>query len=105
MLAKGGLLATEGALMGATTPVTEEGDYGLQKASQVTTGAIAAPLVAGGLRATGAASGAVGRGSRYLTSGGRERIANERVAQMIGPENLQALRAQSGVPGFAPTPA
>jgi hypothetical protein len=31
LFAKGGLLATEGALMGATTPVTEEGDYGSQK--------------------------------------------------------------------------
>lgn len=33
LFAKGGLLATEGALMGATAPVTDDGDYGSQKTS------------------------------------------------------------------------
>lgn len=92
LLQKGGLLAGEGALMGATTPVAEEGDYGSQKAAQVATGAIAAPLLAGGLNAAGRVAGAAGRASRFLTSGGRERIANERVAQMLGVDNLPYLR-------------
>lgn len=103
--AKAGLLAGEGALMGATTPVTDGGDYGSQKTSQVITGAVAAPLLAGGLKATGAGAGVAGRASRYLTGRGREAIANERVAAMLGPDALPALRAGQSVEGFVPTPA
>lgn len=36
--------------MGATTPVTEEGAYGNQKGAQVVTGAVTAPLLAGGIK-------------------------------------------------------
>lgn len=103
---KGGLLATEGALMGATQPVTE-GDYASQKGAQVVTGAIAAPAIALGLRGAAAGAGGVRQAARYATPGGREKIANQRVAKMLGTDQatLQALRTQTGVPGYNLTPA
>lgn len=90
--------------MGLTTPVTEDGDYGSQKGSQVATGAVAAPLLAAGLGGAGAAIGGARRVGRYLTDTGRDSIANERVARMLGEESLPALQA-SGRGGFTPTPA
>lgn len=104
-LQKGGLLAAEGGLMGLTTPVTEDGDYGAQKGTQVVTGAAAAPLIAAGVTGTGATLNAARRAGRYLTDTGRDAIANEKVLQLLGGENLPALRGTSGTPGFAPTPA
>jgi hypothetical protein len=103
---KGGLLAAEGALMGATQPVTE-GDYASQKGAQVVTGAVAAPLIAAGLRGASAGAGGVRQAARYVTPGGREKIANQRVAKMLGSDQatLQALRTQTGVPGYNLTPA
>lgn len=46
---KGGLLGAEGALMGGVQPVTD-GDYASQKAQQIGVGAVAAPLMAVGVR-------------------------------------------------------
>jgi hypothetical protein len=104
---RGGLLALEGAAMGASQPVLE-GDYGTQKALQVGTGALAAPAVAGGLKVTGAAAQGVGRLARYATDSGREKIAAGRLAKLYGnsPEVIAQLRqAESGVPGVQPTVA
>jgi hypothetical protein len=104
---KGGLLAAEGAAMGATQPVLGEGSYGAQKGAQIATGAIAAPAIAAGLRGASAGAGGVRQAARYATPGGREKIANQRVAKMLGsdPATLQALRTQTGVPGYNLTPA
>lgn len=104
---KGGLLAAEGAAMGLVQPVTGEGGYGAQKGAQVATGAVAAPLIAAGLRGASAGAGGVRQASRYATASGRDKIANQRVAKMLGTDQatLQALRAQTGVPGYNPTPA
>lgn len=97
---KAGLLAAEGAAMGAAQPVVGEGGYGAQKGAQVAVGAAAAPLLAGSMSA-------VGRGARYVTPGGRDAIANERIARMYGanPETLAALRQESGIPGYQHTVA
>lgn len=103
---KGGLLAGEGALMGAATPVTE-GDFAQKKLEQVGVGTVLAPLTAAGIRGAGAAAGGVRQLGRYLTPGGREAIANQRLAEQFGtaPETLAALRAPSPVQGFQLTPA
>lgn len=95
LVQKGGLLAAEGAAMGAGQPVLGEGGYGEQKIQQVAIGAAAAPLTAGTVSA-------VGKGARYLTPSGRDAIAAERLAREYGatPEVLAALRRESGVPGF-----
>lgn len=105
--AKVGLLAAQGAAMGATAPVTGNGSYADQKAAQVATGAIAAPLTAGVLKTTGAATRLIGAGARYLTPAGREVIANARVGRLLGndPATEAALRQPSNIPGFQPTPA
>jgi hypothetical protein len=104
---KGGLLAAEGAVMGATQPVLGEGGYGAQKGAQVATGAIAAPAIAAGLRGVSAGAGGVREAARYVTPSGREMIANKRVANMLGtdPATLQALRSQVGPSGYTLTPA
>lgn len=97
---KGGLLAAEGATMGAAQPVTE-GDYGRQKLAQVATGAVAAPAIRGVTKV-------VRSGVRYVTPSGRDAIANERLAKMFGsdPATIQRLQAQgSSIPGFRPTVA
>jgi hypothetical protein len=104
---RGLLLAAEGGAMGAAQPVLQ-GGYGTQKALQVGAGAAAAPLVAGGLRATGAGAQAAGRLARYATDSGREKLAGERLAKLYGnsPEVIAQLRqAGSGVPGVQPTVA
>lgn len=103
---KGGLLGAEGAAMGTATPVLE-GDFGQEKAQQVGVGALLAPLTALGLRGTSAAVGGARNAARYLTPGGREAIANQRLAEQFGaaPETLAALRAPAPVQGFQLTPA
>lgn len=105
--ARTGLLAAEGATMGAVTPVTGEGDFASQKGAQVTTGAIAAPAVAGGAKLAGAAARGARQGARFLTERGREQVADQRVAKLFGSDAavLQALRSGSPVPGFQLTPA
>lgn len=103
---KGGLLAGEGALMGAATPVTE-GDFAQQKLAQVGTGTVLAPLAAAGIHGAGAVLGGARQLARYLTPGGREAIANQRLVEQFGtaPETLAALRAPAPVTGFPLTPA
>jgi hypothetical protein len=105
--AKAGLLSAEGGLMGIASPVTREGDYATQKAQQVGTGMVAAPLLAAGVHGGASTIRGVGRLGRYLTEGGREAIANERLAGLYGsdPQTLQALRGGAGVPGYELTPA
>lgn len=92
---KGGLLAAEGAAMGAAQPVLGEGGYGEQKAKQIGVGAAAAPLLAGG-------TSLVGKGARYLTPSGRDAIAAQRLASEYGtdPATLAALRQETNIPGF-----
>jgi len=104
---KAGLLAAEGGAMGATAPVTGQGSYADQKAAQVATGVVAAPLTAIGVKTVGGGAKLLGAGLRYLSPAGREAIANSRLAQMLGtdPATEAALRAPSNVPGFQPTPA
>lgn len=106
LLQKAGLLAAEGGVIGGAQPVGE-GDYATQKAAQVATGAIAAPLTAGALKGVGAGVGVLRDGARYLTPGGRETIANARVAKLYGgePDVVTRLRGPSGVQGFDFTPA
>lgn len=103
---KGGLLGAEGAAMGAATPVLE-GDFDQQKLEQVGAGTVLAPLAAGGIKAVGALGSGARGALRYLTPGGREAIANQRIAEQFGtaPETLAALRAPSPVAGFPLTPA
>lgn len=105
--AKGGLLAAEGGLMGLVSPVTGEGSYGEQKGAQVATGAIAAPLIAAGVRGVQAGAGGVRQAARYATEGGREQLANQRLAKLLGtdPGTLAALRQNTSVPGYNLTPA
>jgi hypothetical protein len=100
---KAALLSAQGAAMGATAPVTGTGPYADQKAAQVATGAIAAPLTAGALKGAGAATRLLGAGARYLTPAGREVIANSRLVKMLGtdPATEAALRVPSTVPGVA----
>lgn len=104
---KGGLLALEGGTMQAAQPVLEDGSYGAHKGAQVAVGMAAAPLLAGGFVGADKLAGGAGRLARYATSGGREAIANERLAKLYGSdaEILQKLRADTGVPGFDLTPA
>lgn len=104
---KGGLLAAEGAAMGLAQPVTGDGPYGGQKAAQVGIGAVAAPAIAGGIRATGAGGRAIGRLAQYLTEGGREQVALRRLAKLYGVDDaaLARLRQDTGIPGFQLTPA
>jgi hypothetical protein len=101
LLKKGGLLAAEGGAMGAAQPVTGEGGYAGQKAMQVGTGAVAAPMLAGGV----AIGGKVSSLGRYLTDSGRDAIANERLAGLFGDSTstLDRLRNNSGIPGFQHT--
>lgn len=103
---KGGLLAGEGALMGAATPVTD-GDFGRQKAEQIGVGTVLAPLAAAGIKGVGALGSGARRVGQYLTPGGREALANERLAQQFGdtPDILTALRNPSPVEGFNLSPA
>ena len=96
---KGALLAAEGAAINSAMPVTS-GNYGTEKAQQMGAGAVAGPLIAGGGKL-------IGSGARYLTRGGRDAIANERIARMFGsdPATLAALRQESGIPGYQHTVA
>jgi hypothetical protein len=95
-LGKAGLLAGEGAAMGAATPVTEGGDYATQKATQIGVGAATAP-------ALGLGSQVLGHAGSYLTDAGRERLANARLAKLVGDVDPQAMRGASNVPGFQPS--
>ena len=104
---KGGLLALEGGAMGAAAPVTEEGSYAGHKAIQIGVGAAAAPLLAAGLHGTGSLGRGAASASRFVTPSGRESIANERVARLLGdsPEVIDKLRQGSGIAGYEHTPA
>lgn len=100
LAAKGGLLAAEGAAIGATVPVTG-GDFWTGKTRDVGTGAALGPLVAGaGAAAVSGARGAR-QATRYLTPGGRETIANERLAGMLG-DDPNILNTLSLVPQYVP---
>lgn len=103
---KGGLLAAEGAAYGASQPVLE-GDYGSTKAKQVALNAAVAPLTVAGVKVAGTTGGAVRQAARYATPAGREKIANQRVAKMLGSDaaTVAQLRTGTGVPGYALTPA
>ncbi len=103
LLKKGGLLAAEGGAMGAAQPVTGEGGYAGQKGLQVGLGAAAAPVMAGSVALAGKGASM----SRYLTSGGRDAIANERLAKLYGvePAAITQLRNGVGIPGYNLTPA
>lgn len=103
---KGGLLAGEGAFYGAATPALSD-DFAGEKSRQVAIGAVTAPALAAGLNVTGAGARAVRQGARYVTPKGREKLANERVSQLLGADDatLQALRAETAVPGYSLTPA
>jgi hypothetical protein len=94
-LGKAGLLAGEGAAIGAATPVTEGGDYATQKAKQVAIGAGTAATLHGVALGAGAVRNAVSPAAR--------------VARMFGndPATIATLRkaGQGGVPGFVPTVA
>lgn len=97
---KGGLLALEGAVMGGARPVTGDGSYGAQKATQIGIGAVVNPVAVGGANLTG-------KLARYATPGGRDAIANERLAELYGSDQatIAALQQQVGIPGFRLTPA
>lgn len=104
---KGGLLAGEGATMGAVTPVTD-GDWGRSKAIQVGGGAVAGPLLAGTYMAGGKALGAANTAKNYLLN--PEAVANSRLLRDFGGDNplaaVQQLRnAPSYFPGDTPTAA
>ncbi|MFD0738224.1 hypothetical protein ACFQZQ_02830 [Lysobacter koreensis] len=107
LLQKGGLLALEGGAYGLASPVLGEGDYGSDKAQQVAVNTALAPALALGVKGIGAGAGAARQGARYLTPGGREQIANQRVAGLLGddPAILAALRGAPSVPGYTLTPA
>lgn len=103
---KVGLLAAEGATVAATLPVTNGEPFWEQKGANVAIGAGATPLVAAG----GAGAIATLRGgrqaARYLTPGGRETIANQRLAGLLGddPNILNTLQnVPQYVPGEIPT--
>lgn len=104
---KGVLLATEGTLMGAAAPVTDKGSYAGQKAAQMATGAVAAPVLATGLRGVSAGGRTLASLARYATPSGREAIADARVTRLLGndPATVNLLRSPSGVPGVTQTPA
>jgi hypothetical protein len=104
--AKTGLLAGEGAVMGAAAPVTENRPYWDAKTGQVITGAVMGPTTAAAAGGAGLAT----RGATYLgrlaTAGGREKIASLRFAKMLDgdPQAVAALNNASGlVPGEAPS--
>lgn len=102
---KGGLLAGEGALMGATTPVEGEGSFAGQKATQVGVGAAAAPILAGSLNLGGKAATGLANLARYATPAGQDTIANARLARLYPNASPEQLRADSGVRGYQLTPA
>lgn len=94
---KTGLLALEGGAIASAAPVTD-GPFGANKARQVLTGAVAAPALAAGVKASSAL--------RYLAPSGRDAIANERIARMFGTdaETLARLEAQpETIPGYRHT--
>lgn len=104
--AKTGLLAGEGATMGAAAPVVEDRPYWEAKTGQVLTGAVAGPLTA----AAAGSAGLANKGATYLgrlaTAGGREKIAALRFAKMLegDPQAVAALNSAQGlVPGEAPS--
>ena len=95
---KAGLLALEGATVAGAQPVTGD-NFGAEKAAQMLLGAAVNPLAIGG-------SKVAGNGLRYLRAGGRDAIANERLARMFGTdaETLARLEAQPEViPGYRHT--
>lgn len=101
--AKLGLLAGEGAVMGATQPVRGD-NYALEKALQVGIGGATGPVLYG----LGKAAQGLNTARRYLFA--PESVANQRVSQMLGAENPQAAiaalrNAEQFVPGEAPTAA
>lgn len=106
--ARGGLLAAEGATYGAAAPVTGEGGFWGQKGVQVGVNAAAAPLLAAGIAGAGRVASGTRDAMRYLTPGGRDAIADQRVAGLLRdePNALAMLRQyQQTVPGEQPTVA
>jgi hypothetical protein len=98
-LGKAGLLAGEGAAMGAATPVTEGGDYATQKATQIGVGAVAAPLLHG----VTVGAGRVARATLdHLTDAGHERLANARLASLVGVDPQAAAQALRNAPQYVP---
>lgn len=95
---KTGLLAAEGGTMGLVQPVTGEGSYGSQKVNQIGVGAGSAPLLAGAGGAAGATLGL----RRYLTAGGRETIAGQRLAKELEKAGItpDMLDNPSAIPGY-----
>lgn len=104
--AKTGLLAAEGAVAGASIPVTSGGYWG-EKGQQVAVGAIAAPGLAGLMKGGAMAGRGVRDVARLATSSGREKLADARVAKLYGDdaEIIQRLRRQPATPGMEFTPA
>jgi len=101
-LKKLALLAGEGGAMGAAQPVTDNTKpYAAQKATQIATGAVAAPVLAAGT----AVAGKVAAPLRYLLDSGREGLANERLGEALhrlGVDPAQLSGYQSRVPGYQP---
>lgn len=91
-----------GTIIGALNPVEEGADYGPQKAANIVTGAVAAPLLAGTMHGVGTAAGA----TRYLTGSGRDKIATARLGKMLdnaGADAQQLAGYKSPVPGYRPS--
>lgn len=106
LAAKGGLLAAEGAVVGATRPVLGDQPFWQEKGRATAQDAIFAPVA--GAAGAGLIRGAQGlrQGARYLTPGGRDAIANQRLAGLVGnePNILDTLsRVPQYVPGEQPT--
>lgn len=88
-LGKTGLLAAEGAAAGAAQPVTGEGSYGGQKASQVGVGAAAGPALLGVAKA---GRGLLNTADHVIRP---ERIAQANIARLFGQDQATIDKLRS----------
>lgn len=85
ILGKAVPLATEGVAMGAAQPVTNGGaDFGTQKALQVGTGAVLAPVTAAAGAGAAKAVGTARNAAALLTDKGQSALADSKVANILG---------------------
>lgn len=85
ILGKAVPLAAEGAAMGAAQPVTDGGaDFGTQKALQVGTGAVLAPVTAAAGAGAAKAVGTARNAAALLTDKGQSALADSKVANILG---------------------
>lgn len=89
-----GALATTGALMGASSPVTGQ-DYWTQKAIQTGGGAALAGALGGAGLALDPLSRILGRGVNLFSARGRDALADARTAKLLQGADAQTLGASA----------